>query len=150
MDLEETGCRARFLIRDRDGKYPKLFDDVLADARIEILLTGVRMPRMNSIMERWMQTCQRELLDRTLIWNQRHLLHALCEFEAFYNQHRPHQGISNGRPLNPLPPPITDHGSPPDRPPRCTPGRPSVPSPLHDALTREASRRVGLGSPTGE
>jgi DNA-binding CsgD family transcriptional regulator len=28
-------------------------------------------------MERWMQTCRRELLDRTLIWNQRHLLHAL-------------------------------------------------------------------------
>jgi putative transposase len=74
------------------------------------VLTGVRMPRMNSIMERWVQTCRRELLDRTLIWSQRHLLHALREFEAFYNQHRPHQGISNARPLNPLPPPITDHG----------------------------------------
>jgi putative transposase len=35
------------------------------------------------------QTCQRELLDRTLIWNQHHLLHALREFEAFYNSHRP-------------------------------------------------------------
>ncbi|HEY2674564.1 MAG TPA: hypothetical protein VGJ07_29870, partial [Rugosimonospora sp.] len=32
---------------------------------------------MNAIMERWMRTCRRELLDRTLIWNQRHLLHAL-------------------------------------------------------------------------
>ena len=40
---------------------------------------------MNSIMERWVQTCRRELLDRTLIWNQRHLLHALREFEGFYN-----------------------------------------------------------------
>jgi len=36
---------------------------------------------MNSIMERWVQTCRHELLDRTLIWNQRHLLHALREFE---------------------------------------------------------------------
>ena len=36
---------------------------------------------MNSIMERWVQTCRRELLDRTLIWNQPHLLHALREFE---------------------------------------------------------------------
>jgi putative transposase len=43
------------------------------------------MPRMNSIMERWVQTCRRELLDRTLIWNQQHLLHALREFEQFYN-----------------------------------------------------------------
>ncbi|MCW2880215.1 MAG: integrase [Sphaerisporangium sp.] len=63
---------------------------------------------MNSIMERWVQTCRRELLDRTLIWNQRHLLHALREFEHFYNGHRPHQGIANARPLRSLPPPITD------------------------------------------
>ena len=34
---------------------------------------------MNSIMERWVQTCRHELLDRTLIWNQRHLLHSLRE-----------------------------------------------------------------------
>jgi len=24
-----------------------------------------------------------------LIWNQAHLLHALCEFESHYNLHRP-------------------------------------------------------------
>ena len=63
---------------------------------------------MNSIMEWWVQTCRRELLDRTLIWNQRHLLHALREFEDFYNGHRPHQGIANARPLHPLPTPIID------------------------------------------
>ncbi|WP_406385604.1 integrase core domain-containing protein [Streptomyces sp. NBC_01618] len=75
---------------------------------IEVVLSGVRMPRMNSIMERWVQTRRRELLDRTLIWNQRHLLHALRAFEQFYNSHRPHQGIANARPLYLLPTPITD------------------------------------------
>ena len=59
-------------------------------------------------MERWVQTCRRELLDRTLIWNQRHLRHALREFEQFYNGHRPHQGIANARPLRSLPSPIAD------------------------------------------
>jgi putative transposase len=59
-------------------------------------------------MERWVQTCHRELLDRTLIWDQRHLLRALRQFEAFCNHHRPHPGIANARPLRPLPPPITD------------------------------------------
>lgn len=108
MDLEDAGCRARFLIRDRDGKFPALFDAVLADAGVDVVLSGVRMPRMNSIMERWVQTCRRELLDRTLIWNQRHLLHALREFEEHYNSHRPHQGIANARPLHPLPVPVTD------------------------------------------
>jgi transposase InsO family protein len=108
MDREDAGCRARFMIRDRDGKFPALFDTILADAGIEVVLSGVRMPRMNSITERWVQTCRRELLDRTLIWNQRHLLHALREFEQFYNSHRPHQGIANARPLHPLPAQITD------------------------------------------
>ncbi|MGW7419076.1 integrase core domain-containing protein [Streptomyces sp. NPDC054813] len=108
MDLEDAGFRARFLIRDRDGKFPALFDTILNDAGIEVVLSGVRMPRMNSIMERWVQTCRRELLDRTLIWNQRHLLHALREFEEHYNSHRPHQGIANARPLHPLPMPVTE------------------------------------------
>ncbi|WP_203596141.1 integrase core domain-containing protein [Actinomadura bangladeshensis] len=103
MDLEDVGCRARFLIRDRDGKFPELFDAVLADAGIQAVLTGVRMPRMNAVVERWVQTCRRELLDRTLI-----CAPLSPQFETFYNAHRPHQGIANARPLEPLPPPITE------------------------------------------
>jgi transposase InsO family protein len=83
MDLEDAGSRVRFLIRDRDGKFPDLFDAVLKEAGIEVVLSGVQMPRMNALIERWVQTCRRELLDRTLIWNQQHLLHALREFEQF-------------------------------------------------------------------
>jgi transposase InsO family protein len=112
MDLQDAGCHARCLIRDRDGKFPGLFDTILADAGTEVVLSGIRIPRMNSIMERWVQNCRRELLDRALIRNQRHLLRALREFEQFSNAHRPHQGIANARPLHPLPEPITDHRSP--------------------------------------
>jgi putative transposase len=108
MDLTDTNCQARLMIRDRDGKFPALFDAVLADAGIQVVLSGIQMPRINSIMERWIQTCRHELLDRTLIWNQPHLLHALREYEQFYNSHRPHQGIANARPLRPLPPPTAD------------------------------------------
>ena len=49
-----------------------------------------------------------EILDRTLIWNQRHLLHALREFEHFYNEHRPLRTLRATAPLRPLPEPITD------------------------------------------
>ncbi|MEU0563184.1 hypothetical protein ABZ321_55215, partial [Dactylosporangium sp. NPDC006015] len=31
MDLENASCRARYLIRDRDGKFPALIDEILAD-----------------------------------------------------------------------------------------------------------------------
>jgi putative transposase len=108
MDLQDTGCRARFLIRDRDGKYPALFDTILADSGIRVVLSGVQMPRTNAIMEQWIQSCQRELLDRMLVWNQAHLLQALHKYERHYNAHRPHRGIANARPLHPLPAPITD------------------------------------------
>jgi putative transposase len=64
---------------------------------------------MNSIMERWVQTCRHELLDRTLIWKPAtSAAHGLHEFEYFYNGHRPHQGLANARPLYPLPTPLTD------------------------------------------
>lgn len=110
MDLDEAGARAAFLIRDRDGKFPVLFDDVLADAGIRTVLTAVRAPRMNAVMERWVRTCRHELLDRTLIWNQRHLLQVLREFEQHYNRHRPHRTLQQAAPLRALPEPITDPG----------------------------------------
>lgn len=60
----------RFLIRDRDVKYPALIDEILRAAGIATVLTGVRVPRINSIIERWVKTLRIELLDRTLIGNQ--------------------------------------------------------------------------------
>ncbi|MFC7588260.1 integrase core domain-containing protein [Nonomuraea antimicrobica] len=103
MDLQDVGSTARYLIRDRDAKFTAAFDAVLAYAAVRIVKSGVRMPRMNSIMERWIQTCRRELLDRTLIWNQSHLLHAPREFETFYNSHRPHRALRQATPLRSLP-----------------------------------------------
>src|SRR2546423_5462850 len=69
MGLEDAGASIRYLIRDRDGKFCAAFDEVLADAGVQVVLTGARMPRMNAVMERWVGTCRRELLDRMLIWN---------------------------------------------------------------------------------
>ncbi|WP_228771865.1 transposase [Actinokineospora iranica] len=110
--LEDAGSSARLLIRDRDGKHPALVDAVLTDAGIQIVFSGVRIPRMNSITERWIRSCRRELLDRTLIRNQKHLLHALREYEHIYNTHRPHQGITNARPPRVLPQPTTNQAAP--------------------------------------
>jgi transposase InsO family protein len=128
MDPEGT-MPGEVSVRDRDGKCPAMFDAVLADAGITVVLSGVRMPRMNAVIERSVRTCRRELLDRTLIWNQRHLPHTLREFEIFYNEHRPHQGIANARPLTMLPEPIAGPDRlghlciPPTRPPRRHPSR---------------------------
>ncbi|MEU2133984.1 integrase core domain-containing protein [Streptomyces sp. NPDC018352] len=63
---------------------------------------------MNSITERWVRTCRRELLDRTLIWNESHLRHALREFEQHYNQHRTHRTLQSAAPLRAVPQPLAD------------------------------------------
>ncbi|MFI9274158.1 integrase core domain-containing protein [Kitasatospora sp. NPDC052896] len=110
MDLEDTGATVNYLIRDWDTKFPTLFDQILGDAGIQVVLSGIRMPRMNSIMERWVQTCRHELLDRTLIWNERHLRHVLREFERHHNAHRPHQAMNQAAPLRAVSEPITDPG----------------------------------------
>jgi len=108
MDLEDAGMKIKYVFRDRDGKYPQAFDAILADAGMKVVLSGVRVPRMNSLVERWIQSCRHELLDRTLVWNQAHLLRVLREYERFHNEHRPHRGLGDARPLHPLPEPITD------------------------------------------
>jgi transposase InsO family protein len=61
------------LIRDRDGKFTALFDKVFKAEGIRVVLTAPQAPRMNAIMERWVGSIRRELLDRILITNERHL-----------------------------------------------------------------------------
>ncbi|MFC5117514.1 integrase core domain-containing protein [Amycolatopsis halotolerans] len=93
----------RFLIRDRVAKYPELIDEILRGARLATVLTGVRMPRMNAIMERWVKTLRAELLDRTLIWNEAHLRHALREYEQHCNLHRTHRSLAAAAPMRARP-----------------------------------------------
>jgi hypothetical protein len=68
MDLGGQPHRARFMIRDRGSDFTAAFDAVLAGAGIRTVLCNVRTPRMNAIIDRWINGCGRELFDRTLIW----------------------------------------------------------------------------------
>ncbi|MEV0615379.1 hypothetical protein AB0I81_18825 [Nonomuraea sp. NPDC050404] len=43
----------RLLIRDRDGTFTALFDEVVTTEGIRVVLTAPQAPRMNAIMERW-------------------------------------------------------------------------------------------------
>lgn len=106
MDLEDAGnlAQVRFVIRDRDAKYPTLIDEMLSAAGITTVLTGVRVPRMNAVTERWVKTLRTELLHRTLIWNETHLRHTLREYERHYNLHRTHRSLAAAAPLRTRPP----------------------------------------------
>jgi putative transposase len=58
---------------------------------LRIITALPRTPRMNAICERVIGTLRRELLDRTLIFGERHLALVLREYVAHCNGHRPHQ-----------------------------------------------------------
>lgn len=73
MDLGDHASRFRFLIRDRDSKFPAAFDAVFAGTDIHIIRTPIRAPRANAIAERWIGTLRRECLDHLLITGPRHL-----------------------------------------------------------------------------
>jgi putative transposase len=61
---------------------------------------------MNAIMERWVGSVRRELLDRILIMNALHLRKVLAEYESHFNSHRPHRTLKQASPLRALPDPI--------------------------------------------
>jgi putative transposase len=67
------------------------------------VLCNVRTPRMNAIAERWIGGCRRELLDRTLIWNQSHLRQILRQYETHHNRHWPQRSLDGAAPLNRYP-----------------------------------------------
>jgi transposase len=108
MDLEDGGTRVKFVLHDRDASFIAAFDAVFRAAGVRVIRSAVQAPRMNSVVERWIGSCRRELLDRTLVWNQRHLMIVLREYEDFYNTHRPHRTLKQAAPLRPLPDGVTD------------------------------------------
>ena len=108
IDLDGHLDAVSFLLRDRDTKFTAAWDAVFTSAGIAILRSPVRAPRANAIMERWIGGCRRELLDHTLIWNQRHLLQVLREYETHHNEHRPHRSLQQAAPLKQLPAPVHD------------------------------------------
>jgi putative transposase len=89
MDLGEQADRFKFMIRDRGPDFTAAFDAILADAGIRTVLRNIQTPPMNAAAERCIGGCRRELLDRTLIWNQAHLRQILHDYEIHHNHDAP-------------------------------------------------------------
>ena len=104
MQLADHPWQFRFLIRDRDAKFSRSFDDVFGAEGIQVLRTPVRASQANAVAERWVGTVRRELLDRMLIVGQRQLETVLATYVTHYNEHRPHRALGQASPLKAAPP----------------------------------------------
>jgi hypothetical protein len=70
MDLGEPAHQVKFRVRDRCSDFTAAFDAVLVGARDPDRAVQRPGSPVNAIAERWIGGCRREVLDRTLIWNQ--------------------------------------------------------------------------------
>jgi transposase InsO family protein len=98
-ELEENGRHFEYLVRDRDTKFTKRFDEVMASAGIKKILTPVRAPRANAFAERWVGTARRECFDNVIVVSRAHVEAVLREYVEHYNEARPHRGLALAQPV---------------------------------------------------
>jgi putative transposase len=91
--LAEQQQQVRFVLRDRDTKFCRAFDDLFRCEGAEILLTPVQAPNANAYAERWIGTVRAECLDWLLIVGRDHLEQVLRVYVQHYNRHRPHRAL---------------------------------------------------------
>jgi len=97
--LDDQATAFKFLIRDRDTKFTRAFDDVWRSTGTEIIRTSVRAPNANAVAERWVGTVRRECLDQLLIVSRRQLIRVLRRYVEHYNQYRPHRSLAHATPV---------------------------------------------------
>ena len=96
MWLEDENLQARFLIRDRDRKYPDAMKEFWKTQNCATVKTPVKSPRANAYCESYISTLRRECLNHFICFSVDHLHHILNVWSAYYNERRPHRGVDIG------------------------------------------------------
>ena len=98
-------------MRDRGSQFVDTFDEIFRTEGLKTFKTPVRTPVGNTFAERWIGTLRRELLDRTIIWNQQQLERLVTDYIDHHNTHRPHRSLDQRPPLGNNPQMSASRGS---------------------------------------
>ena len=93
MWLEDMGVKTRFLVHDRDRKYPDEFRTFWRQAGVRCIRIPLKSPKANSFVETWIEGCKRECLNSFICFSLDQLDHILKLWVAHYNTRRPHRGV---------------------------------------------------------
>ncbi len=83
----------RFLVHDRDRKYPDRFRDFWKTEGVKCLRIPVRAPMANAFAESFVHSIKRECLDHFFCFNLAQLRHINSVWLKHYLHNRPHQGL---------------------------------------------------------
>lgn len=98
----------RYLLFDCDGLFDRSVLDFLRALAITPVRAAPRSPWQNGVVERWIGSVRRELLNHVVVFNERHLHRLLADYVAHYHDDRPHLTLEKEPPA----------GRPVERPPQ--------------------------------
>jgi transposase InsO family protein len=90
------------LLRDRDAKFGPAFDRAAQGVGAKVIRTAIRAPNMNAVAERFVGSARREVLDHVLLVDGQHLASLLRQYQSYFNESRPHQGLGQRIPADPV------------------------------------------------
>ena len=96
--MGRRGTAPKYLRRDRDKIFGKLFQGGVRSLGIEEVLTAYRSPWQNAHVERLNGSIRRECTDHIIVLNERRLKKVLQEYCSYYNTDRTHLGIKKESP----------------------------------------------------
>jgi putative transposase len=88
----------RFLHRDRDSIFAEGVTATIRAMGIEDAPSALRSPWQNPYCERLIGSLRRELLDHVIVLGERHTVRLLREYQAYYNESRPHVSLAKDAP----------------------------------------------------
>jgi putative transposase len=88
----------RFLIFDRDSKFDWEVLIAVRSMSLRPVRTSFESPWQNGVAERWVESCQRDLLDHVIAVNERHVMRLLSDYVRYYHEDRTHLGLNKGTP----------------------------------------------------
>jgi putative transposase len=92
MWMDEEGIEPRFLIRDRDRKYPDAFDEFWKPD-VRCIRIPPRAPKANAYVETFIASTKREVLNHFVCFSRDQLDHIIRIWIRHYSEERPHRGV---------------------------------------------------------
>ena len=94
------GSAPRYLIRDRDTSYGRVFVQRLRAMGIRDGPIAPRSPWQNTYVERFIGSIRRECLDHMIVFGEAHLRRILGSYAAYYNESRIHRSLNKDAPFH--------------------------------------------------